>query len=111
MNSENRKLDRNKHYSFYYRILETYLNQINLQFYDLFSSKKIKQNETMIGQIIFDRQGNAQKLKILKWARDDHIHNTFLKTMKGIQKIQNIPKDLLSEDDGFTVYYRLNINL
>ena len=111
INSKNDPLDQNKHYSFYMRIIEKYINQINLNFYDLLKNQKIKTSERMLGEITFDKEGNAQHLKIHKWAKDDDTQDLFLLSLKNIRKIQNPPQELISENDNFKIYYGLNISL
>ena len=69
VNSNNKALDRDEHYSFYMRVIEKYLTQINLNFYELLKNQQLKSSERMLGQIVFDKEGNAQHLKIHHWAK------------------------------------------
>lgn len=110
-NSKGKKLEKNKYYSFYQRIMATYFNQLNLNFFDLLQKGEIIESELMLGKIIFDKNGHAQNLKIIKWANNDKVQEKFLLSLKKIRVIQNPPKDLIAKDQTFTIYYGLNINL
>lgn len=110
-NSKNQKLDEDEYYSFYMRIMENYLIQLNLNLFDFVQSGQLKNNEEMLARVIFDKLGHAQSLKILKWAKDDTAQEKFLTALQNIKKIQNPPKKLISDDETFTVYYGLKIKI
>ncbi len=110
-NSKGKELEKNKYYSFYQRIMESYFNQLNLNFFELFQNGEIIESELMMGKIIFDKNGHAQHLKILKWANNDRVQEKFLRSLEKIRIIQNPPKELIAKDQTFTIYYGLNINL
>ena len=111
VNSKNKALDKDENYSFYIRVIEKYLTQINLNFYDLIKNQQLKSSERMLGQIIFDKEGNAQQLKIHHWAEDNQTQDQFLLSLKNIRRIQNPPKNLVVNNETFTIFYGLNINL
>ena len=110
-NSKNKKIDEDIYYSFYQRIMENYLTQLNINFFDIIQSGKLKNDEEMLGKIIFDKSGFAQNLKIIKWAKDDLTQTKFLSALKNIRKIQNPPKDLIDNDETFTIYYGLKVKI
>jgi hypothetical protein len=104
-------LDKGKYFSFYKRVIENYLLKLNLSFYELSNSGELKQNDLMLGKITFDHKGNAQQLKVLKWARDDLIQAKFLETLKNIRKVHNPPSEMIADDKTFTIFYGLKIKI
>ena len=111
-NSRNQNLERNKHFSFYQRILEDYINKITANLIN--QNPKISRElagEELIGRIIFDVKGNAQALKILKWSRNDEFQEFFLHFLKEIRNIPNPPTELISTNEDFTVTYGLKVIL
>ena len=104
-------LDKGKYFSFYKRVIENYLLKLNLSFYELSKSGKLEQNDLMLGKITFDHKGNAQQLKVLKWARDDLTQAKFLETLKNIRKIHNPPSEIIADDKTFTIFYGLKIKI
>lgn len=61
-------------------------------------------------RVIFDSSGNIVSIKILRSSHNDDIHDLFETTLRDIRKLPNPPKDLLSKDGEFTIYYQLKIN-
>lgn len=103
-------------YSFKKRTMEQYLSSFVDQYQ---TTKKIKPQITkklidgrhaLSGRITFDKDGNIVTIKIIKSSQDDDIHNLFEETLKGINKVPNPPKDLLSKNEQFSIYYILKIN-
>jgi len=109
--SKNRKLDNDEYYSFYQRILNGYLTQLNLNLFDFIQSGELKKNEEMLAKIVFDKMGHAQNLKIIKWADNDLTQSKFLSALKNIRQIQNPPKGLIKNNETFTVFYGLKIKI
>ena len=111
-NSRSENLERNKHFSFYKRILEDYINKLNANL--IYRSPAITKElagEELVGRIIFDVEGNAQALKILKWSRNDKFQEFFLHSLKEIRNIPNPPSELISTNEDFTVTYGLKVIL
>ena len=105
------ELDKGKYFSFYKRVIKNYLLKLNLSFYELSSSGRFKQNDLMLGKITFDHKGNAQQIKMLKWARNDLTQAKFLEALKSIRKIHNPPSEIIANDKTFTIYYGLKVKI
>lgn len=104
-------LDKDEFLSFYIRILEDYINKITSSFFGNDLLNKLTQNEVLAGRILFDKLGNAKKLTIIKWSESNNIQRAFFNTLQGIKKINNPPRELVSEKQGFEVTYVLRLRL
>lgn len=102
-------------YSFQKRVVESYIASFLRVYSEQESThpKIIKSlnegREVLIGNITFDGFGNIMRIKMLKWAQNDDIQFVFEETLKGIGKLPNPPKDLLS-DNKLQIFYQLRIN-
>ena len=94
--------------AYYYSLFTSY-NKLLLSSPQLKNSL-LKENQHLIGKIIFDHNGNIVRIKIIKWSSDDYIQELFEKTLKGIHSIPNPPRAFVEDDEEFTVYYHLKIN-
>lgn len=70
----------------------------------------MSEKHTMVGKVIFDKEGNIVSVKILEWSLNDDIEKLFENTLENIHSLPNPPKAYLGPDEKFTLYYQLKIN-
>jgi hypothetical protein len=64
----------------------------------------------MTGKVIFDKEGNIMRIKILRSSSNDDLHELFETSLKDIRSLPNPPKDLVKNREEFTIYYQLRVN-
>jgi hypothetical protein len=64
----------------------------------------------LTARVVFDVEGNIEKIKIMRSSQDDDIHELFEKTLMNVQKVPNPPDDFINSENKFVIYYQLNIN-
>lgn len=104
-------------YSFFKRVALQYVTSLHTVALSLTSDKPYLENKIrshppalLSAMIRYDKDGNAEVIKILKSSNDDDIHKLFEETLKRMSKIQNITKELIDEDGKYTAFYQLSIN-
>jgi hypothetical protein len=104
------------YYSFQKRTFIGYVNS----FYSSYQSLILKrpsllgvlqsERHLMTGKVIFDKEGNIMRIKILRSSSNDDLHELFETTLKDIRSLPNPPKDLVKNREEFTIYYQLRVN-
>lgn len=103
-------------YGFQVRVFENYIRALILSYNDLAPRKPQLQeslrrnNYTLSGRVTFDREGNVVAIRITRWTNHSDVQELFESSLQKINKIPNIPKDLIGERDEFNIYYILQIN-
>jgi hypothetical protein len=106
----------NVYYGFRTRVSLAYVNS----FYDHLSDFEMqnphlsfpmtRDSMTLTAKVTFDKLGNIQKIKMVRWSDSPAIQQFFTKVIDGIQSVPNPPKDFVKNDTTFTIYYTLKLN-
>ena len=104
-------------WSFKKRVYQTYASSVLSTYNRLLLSrpqlkKRLKnaRKQVMAGKMVFDREGNTVKIKILRAAPEEEFQTLFEESLRNIPKIPNPPQGLLSSEGELTLYYELIIN-
>lgn len=101
-------------YGFNLRIYNSYVNSLitsHLNYVNANPTAKFQnvRRETLRAVLRFDKNGNVERIKVLRWSQNDDIQNVFQNTLEGIRAIPNPPKAFLSSRDHFDLYFSLVI--
>lgn len=105
-----------KFYGFQKRIFEQYITSFYNAHFNLLRSRpyyknhQIKGRHHLIGSVKYDRLGNIQKVNIYKSSIDDLLHQLFENTLTKLDTVANPPKEIIKEDNNFTLYFHLILN-
>jgi hypothetical protein len=104
-------------YSFFRRIAMQYITSVQSTILDEVDSKpyakgKLKSHKAAVltARIVYDEEGNAEKITILKSSPDDDVHEIFEKALKKMTKIPNVSPALKDENGKYTAFFQLGIN-
>ncbi|EQC50560.1 hypothetical protein [Bacteriovorax sp. DB6_IX] len=104
-------------YSFFRRVAIKYITSIQSTVLDAVDEKPYIQNtlrnhgaDVLTARIVYDSDGNAEKITILKSSEDDEVHEIFEKALRKMTKIPNVAKELKDENGKYTAYFQLGIN-
>ncbi len=104
-----------KFYGFQQRTISSYISSVYKAF-NQFSMKNPHINLTrdsdthkMTGRVQFDKSGNINAIKIIKYSNQKKIREFFIDVLEGIH-IPNPPTMILNEDDKFAYYFTLILN-
>lgn len=70
-----------------------------------------KSKTRMSGKIIYDKNGNIVRIKILEWTKPQRLQDFFVDVLKDLDSLPNPPKLLIDENDEFAIVYSLLINI
>jgi hypothetical protein len=103
-------------YSFQKRTALKYINTIFKNIYD-FERKNphkkfpfTKSGQQMLGKVIYDKDGNIVRIKMLRWTEVESLQNLFVDVLKGMDTIPNPPKPLV-KNDQFEMIYGITIDI
>lgn len=103
-------------YGFQVRVFENYLRALMLSYNHLESKHpNLLQNlrsrsYRLSARVTFDREGNVMAVRVTRWTDQNDVQALFEESLKRINKIPNIPKDLIGDREEFNIYYILHIN-
>ncbi|OIQ20882.1 MAG: hypothetical protein BM556_02765 [Bacteriovorax sp. MedPE-SWde] len=104
-------------YSFFKRIALQYINSVNSTVMSAIDDKpylrgKLRKHDAAVltARIVYDENGNAEKVTILKSSYDDDVHEVFEKALLKMNKIPNVSSALRGEDGKYTAFFQLGIN-
>lgn len=103
-----------KFYAFHVRLSEKYTGTISSQFIRGMQIRpqlknSLLERHVLQAKIVYDKNGNTVVTKILKSSDANEVHLTFEDILADFG-IPNVPKELLDEEEQFTVYFTLVIN-
>jgi len=104
------------YYSFQKRTFISYVNSFYSSYQEMILKRPTlmgtlrNERHLMTGKVIFDKEGNIMRIKILRSSPNDDLHELFENTLKDIRSLPNPPKDLIKDREEFTIYYQLRIN-
>ena len=104
------------YYSFQKRSFEKYVSSYIKSFNEILLKKPyakqliLGDRHKLTGKVTFDKDGNIISVKILKWSNNDDVQKLFEKTLTGINKLSNPPKNI-TQKGKFSLYYSLTINI
>jgi hypothetical protein len=102
-------------YSFNKRSFETYISslikslQILIREKPYLNYKRFSGNYTLIGKLSFNREGETISTRFLKMTGEEDIQQLFENTLMEIRSIPNPPKELISKNGTFSIYYKLRV--
>lgn len=104
-------------YAFYKRVATQYINSIQSTYLSLANDKpymeaRFRNHKPIVlsGFIQYDKDGNAEVIKILKSSEDNEVHQMFEDSLKKMNKIPNIAKELIDENGKYQAFFQLSIN-
>jgi len=104
-------------YSFFKRIASQYISSVHTTILDVVDEKPYVKGqlqkhspEVLTARVVYDEEGNAEKITILKSSESDEIHEVFEKALKKMTKIPNVAKALKDENGKYTAFFQLGIN-
>ncbi len=65
--------------------------------------------EKMRGVVRFDKEGNIQRIKIIKWSSNDHLQNIFQTGLENLKAIPNPPRAFVEKQDYFDIVFGIEI--
>lgn len=104
------------YFSFQKRMYLQYVNTFIKTYNDVSKARPLIKGALRNGRhrltarVVFDIEGNIEKIKIIRSSQDDDIHELFEKTLMNVQKVPNPPDDFINSENKFVIYYQLNIN-
>jgi len=103
-----------KFYAFHVRLSEKYSSTISSQILRGMQVRpqlknSLMQKHTLQAKIVYDKNGEVVLTKILRSTDYLDVHATFEDILANFG-LPNVPKELLDEDEQFTVYFTLAIN-
>lgn len=103
-----------KFYAFHVRLSEKYSGVISSQILRGIQVRpqlknSLMQKHTLQAKIVYDKNGEVVLTKILRSSDYKDVHLTFEDILSNFG-LPNVPKELLDEDEQFTVYFTLAIN-
>lgn len=103
-------------YGFQKRVFENYIRSLITSYgktksrYPRIDQSLQGHQYRLSGRVTFDRFGNVVSIRINQWTNQKDVQELFEESLKGINKIPNIPSTLLQDRDEFNIYYILQIN-
>ncbi len=104
-------------YSFFRRASLQYVTSVNRAINNSIEDtpyiKSILKNHGPIelkARIRYDKEGNAEVVKILNSSNEKEVALMFEKILAGMTKIPNIAKQIQDKDGNMTMFYQFNIN-
>ncbi len=104
-------------YSFHRRAYIAYVNSFFSAYNNMLNTRPsikntiMQEQHSLMGKVVFDRDGNIISIKILDNDDSKEMNNLFENTLSGIKALYNPPEMLVKDQKEFTIFYRLNINL
>lgn len=71
--------------------------------------QKSVQGQRMRGVIRFDKEGNVDRVKILKWVNNDVVQTIFHNSLVNIVAIPNLPKAFIEDREYFSMVFELEM--
>lgn len=109
----------NKHelvfYSFQKRTAQIYINSFHKKLGEFnlrnphLKFPLTEKKEQMVGRVIYDKDGNIIKIKMIQWTKVQKLQDFFLDVLKEMNSLPNPPKMIL-ENNQFTIFFALTIN-
>ena len=65
----------------------------------------------LTGRVVFSREGEILDVDIIQSVSNHDVNELFERTLQQIGRTPNPPDELVEENDTFTIYYRLGINM
>ncbi len=104
-------------YSFFKRVAIKYITSIHTSVNDAVGERPYLKNtlrnhpsKTLKAMIRYDKDGNAEVIKILNSSVNDDVHLIFEQALSKMNKIPNITKSLQGKDGTYTAYFQLHLN-
>ena len=104
-------------YSFFRRAALQYVTSVNRAYSGSlqdtpYITNILKSHEPieLKAKIRYDKDGNAEVVKVLNSSNEDEVALMFEKILAGMTKIPNIAKEIQDESGNMTMFYQFNIN-
>lgn len=103
-------------YGFQIRVFENYIRALMTSYNELQARNPRLKNQlqsgryNLAGRVTFDREGNIVSLRITRWTNQTDVQELFERSLQNINKLPNIPSELMGDSDRFNIYYILQIN-
>jgi hypothetical protein len=102
------------YYGFQKRVAMNYINSIlkNLDgFQKTHPNYKIPKSGriTMTARLTYDKDGNVQQIKMVRWTHVEELQSMFEDIVKNIDQLHNPPKTLWEKQGEFSMFYTLEI--